>query len=89
MRKDKYHTEMEDLSAFLVERSRDCEEWEEVSQEELNDLLDQVPDERARNFLSVVPRRQHLPVWPPLLPHLPEILTPGLNHAPQLPSGFD
>ncbi len=54
MRKDSYHIEMEDLSAFLVERSRDCEEWEEVTQEELNDLLDQVPDERARNFLSVV-----------------------------------
>jgi len=54
MRKDSYHIEMEDLSPFHVERSRDCEEWEDVLQDELNDLLDQVPDDRARNFLSVV-----------------------------------
>ena len=54
MRKDQYHIEMDDLSPYSIERSKDCEEWEDVSQEELNELLDQVPDERARNFLCVV-----------------------------------
>ncbi len=54
MRKDRYHIEMENISRFPIERSRDCEEWEKVTLAELDDLLDQVPDERASNFLSVV-----------------------------------
>jgi len=54
MRKNQYHIEMDDLSSFPIQRSRDCEEWEDVTHEELNDLLDQVPDDRAMNFLSVV-----------------------------------
>ena len=54
MRKDRYHIELDNVSRFPIERSRDCEEWEEVTHIELDDLLDQVPEERARNFLSVV-----------------------------------
>jgi hypothetical protein len=54
MRKDRYHIEFDSLSRFHVERSSDRETWEDVAQDELDELLDQVPDERARNFLSVV-----------------------------------
>lgn len=54
MRKDRYHIEMDNLSRFPIERSLDCEEWEEVTNEELDELLDQVPDSKAKNFLAVV-----------------------------------
>ena len=53
MRKDSYHIEMDDLSRFPLERSGDCESWEDVSQEELDAILDNVDENRAKNFLSV------------------------------------
>lgn len=54
MRKDSYHIEMDDLTPFPLERSGDCEYWEEVSHEELDALLDEVDEERAKTFLAVV-----------------------------------
>ena len=54
MRKDSYHIEMDNLSRFSLERSGDCESWEDVSQEELDIILDKVDDEKAKNFLAVV-----------------------------------
>ncbi len=54
MRKDSYHIEMDDLTRFPLERSGDCENWEDVSQEELDALLDKVDEEKAKNFLAVV-----------------------------------
>jgi hypothetical protein len=54
MRKDSYHIEMDDLSRFTLERSGDCESWEDVSQEELDALLDKVDESKAKNFLAVV-----------------------------------
>jgi hypothetical protein len=54
MRKDSYHIEMDNLSRFSLERSGDCESWEDVSQEELDVILDKVDDEKAKNFLAVV-----------------------------------
>ena len=53
MRKDSYHIEMDDLTRFPLERSGDCEYWEEVSHEELDAILDQVEEERAKTFLAV------------------------------------
>ena len=54
MRKDSYNIEMDNLSRFPLERSGDCENWENVSQEELDALLDKVDEEKAKNFLAVV-----------------------------------
>ncbi len=54
MRKDNYHIAMEDLSAFSLERSAECEDWEEISHEELNAVLDTVSEEKAKTFLGVV-----------------------------------
>ncbi len=54
MRKDSYHIEMDNLSRFPIERSGDCENWEDVSHEELDALLDTVDEEMAKNFLAVV-----------------------------------
>ncbi len=54
MRKNRYHIEMEDLSRFPLERSTDCQDWEEVSHEELNQILDQVSENKASVFLGVV-----------------------------------
>jgi broad specificity phosphatase PhoE len=45
---------MDNLSRFPLERSGDCENWEDVSQEELDTLLDKVDEEKAKNFLAVV-----------------------------------
>jgi len=45
---------MEDLSRFSLERSTDCEDWEDVSHEELNSILDQESDDKAKTFLGVV-----------------------------------
>ena len=53
MRKDSYHIEMDDLSRFPIERSGDCENWEDVTQEELDAILDKVDENKARNFLAV------------------------------------
>lgn len=54
MRKDSYHIEMDDLTRFPLERSGDCEYWEEVSHEELDTILDTVDEDQAKNFLAVV-----------------------------------
>ncbi len=54
MRKDSYHIEMDNLSRFPIERSGDCENWEDVPHEELDALLDTVDEEMAKNFLAVV-----------------------------------
>lgn len=54
MRKNRYHIEMEDISRFPLERSMDCQEWEEVSHEELNEILDRVAENKASVFLDVV-----------------------------------
>ncbi len=54
MRKDSYHIEMDDLTRFPLEKSGDCENWEDVSHEELDAVLDEVDEERAKNFLAVV-----------------------------------
>ena len=53
MSKDSYHIEMDDLSRFPLERSGDCESWEDVSQEELDAVLDNVDEDKAKNFLAV------------------------------------
>ena len=54
MRKNRYHIEMEDISRFPLERSMDCQEWEEVSHKELNEILDRVAENKASVFLDVV-----------------------------------
>jgi len=54
MRKDSYHIEMDNLSRFPLERSGDCEYWEDVSHQELDELLDKVDEEKAKIFLAVV-----------------------------------
>jgi hemerythrin-like domain-containing protein len=54
MRKNRYHIEMENVSRFPLERSTDCQEWEEVSHEELDEILDQVAENKASVFLGVV-----------------------------------
>ncbi len=54
MRKDSYHIEMDNLSRFPIERSGDCENWENVSHEELDALLDKIDEAKAKNFLAVV-----------------------------------
>jgi len=54
MRKDSYNIEMDDLTRFPLERSDDCEYWEEVSHDELDALLDKMDEARAKNFLAVV-----------------------------------
>lgn len=53
-RKDSFHIEMDNLSRFTIERSADGEEWEDISHEELDELLDQVIEGKAKTFLSVV-----------------------------------
>ncbi len=54
MRKDKYHIEMEDISSFQVERSEDYRVWEEISTEEMEKVLDSLPEEKQKLFLSVI-----------------------------------
>ncbi len=54
MRTDSYHIEMDNLSRFPIERSGDLENWEDVSQEELDALLDKVDELKVKNFLAVV-----------------------------------
>jgi len=54
MRKNRHHIEMENVSRFPLERSTDCQEWEEVSHEELDEILDLVTENKASVFLDVV-----------------------------------
>lgn len=52
--KDQYNFEMEDLGAFPFERSADYDFWEAVSDEELNQILEALPRDKARTFVGVV-----------------------------------
>lgn len=54
MRTDRCHIKMEDLSRFNLERSTDCEDWEDVSNEELTAILDQESDDKTKTFLGVI-----------------------------------
>lgn len=54
MRKDKYNIIMEDISAFAILRSEDFLVWEEVSQEEMEKILDALSEEKLKLFLGVV-----------------------------------
>ena len=54
MRKDSYHIIMEDISAFSLERSAECEDWEEISHDELDAVLDTVSEDKAKIFLGVI-----------------------------------
>ncbi len=54
MRKDRFNIEMEDIDAFSLERSQDCQEWEDVSKEDVNEILDKVSEEKAKTFLGVI-----------------------------------
>ena len=54
MRTDRCHINMEDISKFPLERSTDCEDWEEVSHQELDAILDQEPEDKINTFLGVV-----------------------------------
>lgn len=54
MREDSHHIEMEDISAFPLERSHDCVDWEPVEHEEIDTLLDNLPEERVKMFLGVL-----------------------------------
>ncbi|MGP0566824.1 hypothetical protein ACTRW9_02575 [Nitrospina sp. 32_T5] len=54
MRMDRYKIKMEDISPYPIERSADCQEWEDVPHEELESILDTVPEDKVRTFLGVV-----------------------------------
>lgn len=54
MRKDSFHIAMENISNFPLERSADCEDWEGISHEELDAVLDTVSEGKAKTFLGVV-----------------------------------
>jgi len=54
MREDRYHIKMEDISHYPLERSVDCREWEDVSHEELESILDTVSEDKAKVFLGVI-----------------------------------
>ena len=54
MREDKFHIKMEDVSPYPLERSVDCREWEDVSHEELESILDTVSEDKAKVFLGVI-----------------------------------
>ena len=53
--KDRFHIEMEDISAYPLERSADYSFWEEVSFEELNEtVLSKISEEKLKTFLGVI-----------------------------------
>ncbi|MGV7220403.1 MAG: hypothetical protein ACQ9MH_02610 [Nitrospinales bacterium] len=54
MRKDKYNIEMEDITAFPILRSDDFQVWEEISNPEMEIILDDMPEEQSKLFLGVV-----------------------------------
>ncbi len=54
MREDSHHIEMEDISAFPLERSHDCQDWESIDQKEVSAILDALPDDRVKVFLGVL-----------------------------------
>ena len=54
MRKDKYNIEMEDITAFPMLRSDDFQVWEEISNPEMEKILDEMSEEQSKLFLGVV-----------------------------------
>lgn len=54
MREDCHHIKIEDVSEFPLQRSLDCQDWEDVSQEELDAMLDELTIERVKVFLGVL-----------------------------------
>jgi hypothetical protein len=53
--KDKYNIEMEDISNFPLERSKNFFFWEDISyQDLLEQVLQDFNDDQARRFLGVV-----------------------------------
>ena len=55
MTEDQYYIEMEDISAYLLERSTDYVFWEEINFEDLQtSVLDKLSNEKLKTFLGVV-----------------------------------
>lgn len=54
MREDSHHIPMQDVSEFPIQRSPDCQDWEDVSQEKLDAMLTALSDERVKVFLGVL-----------------------------------
>ena len=53
--KDKYNIEMEDISNFALQQSKDFFFWEDISyQELLEQVLKNLDDDQARRFCGVV-----------------------------------
>ena len=55
MTEDQYHIEMEDISAYPLERSVDYAFWEEINFKDLQEnVLDKLSNEKLKTFLGVV-----------------------------------
>ncbi len=55
MVEDQFHIEMEEISAFSVERSADDSFWEEISHEDiLGQVLTGLAEEKIKRFFEVV-----------------------------------
>ena len=55
MTEDQYHIEMEDISAYPLERSADYAFWEKINFEDLQtSVLDKLSNEKLKTFLGVV-----------------------------------
>ena len=54
MREDSHHIQIVDVSKFPLQRSLDCQDWEDVEQEELDAMLDELTIERVKVFLGVL-----------------------------------
>tara|TARA_Y100001960_G_scaffold247165_1_gene262374 strand:+ start:101 stop:319 length:219 start_codon:yes stop_codon:yes gene_type:complete len=53
--KDKYNIEMEDISSFALQQSKDFFFWEDISyQDLLEQVLKNLDDDQARRFCGVV-----------------------------------
>ena len=52
---DQHKIEMEDISAYSLQRSADYSFWEEITFEELQkNVLDKLSDEKLKTFFGVV-----------------------------------
>ena len=55
MTEDQYHIEMEDISAYPLQRSADYAFWEEINFKDLQtSVLDKLSDEKLKTFFGVV-----------------------------------
>lgn len=54
MREDHHHIQMEDVSEFPLQRSLDCQDWETVNQQEFDEMLDALSEDRVKVFLGVL-----------------------------------